>query len=92
MSILAGLLLVVYPISDAAATVVDLRTDTTGRSRLAQRVNAATSIAAAVTVAIGVTVSLVTAMDVFAVGRSSAARSNSPSGCDASASWPDSGP
>jgi uncharacterized membrane protein HdeD (DUF308 family) len=67
VSILAGLLLVVYPISDAAATVVDLRTDTTGRSRLAQRVNAATSIAAAVTVAIGVTVSLVTAMDVFAV-------------------------
>ena len=67
VNILAGLLLVVYPISDAAATVVDLRTDTTGRSRLAQRVNAATSTAAAVTVAVGVSVSLVTAMDIFAV-------------------------
>jgi uncharacterized membrane protein HdeD (DUF308 family) len=67
VSILAGLLLVVYPISDAAATVVDLRTDTTGRSRLPQHVNAATSTAAAVTVAIGVSVSLATAMDIFAV-------------------------
>jgi hypothetical protein len=65
VSILAGLLLVVYPISDAAATVVDLRTDTTARSRLPQRVNAATSTAAAVTVAILVSLSLATAMDAF---------------------------
>jgi hypothetical protein len=67
VSILAGLLLVVYPISDAAATVVDLCTDTTGRSRFPQHVNAATSTAAAVTVAIGVSVSLATAMNIFAV-------------------------
>ncbi|MBV9817412.1 MAG: hypothetical protein JOZ07_03555 [Solirubrobacterales bacterium] len=67
VSILGGLLLVAYPISDAAATVVDLRTDTTGRLRLPQRVNAATSAAAAITVAIGVSVSLVTAMDIFGV-------------------------
>jgi uncharacterized membrane protein HdeD (DUF308 family) len=67
VSLLAGLLLVVYPITDGAATIVDLRTDTTGRSRLPQRINAATSAAAAVTVAVTVSVSLATAMDVFAV-------------------------
>jgi hypothetical protein len=52
VSILARLLLVVYPISDAAAMVVDLRTHTTAQSRLPQHVNATTSTAAAVTVAI----------------------------------------
>jgi uncharacterized membrane protein HdeD (DUF308 family) len=51
----------------AAATLVDLRTDTTAESRLPQHVNAATSSAAAVTVAIGASVSLATAMDTFAV-------------------------
>jgi uncharacterized membrane protein HdeD (DUF308 family) len=67
VSLLAGLLLVVYPISDAAATVVDLRTDTTAQSRLPQHINAATSTAAAVTIAIGASVSLATAMNTFAV-------------------------
>ena len=67
VSILAGLLLVVYPMFDAVATVVDLRADTTAKPRLAQHVNAATSTAAAVTVAVGASVSLATAMDTFAV-------------------------
>lgn len=69
VSILAGLLLVAYPISDMVATVVDLRTAATGRSRLPQRVNAATSAAAAAAAAVAVaaSASVTKAMDVFAV-------------------------
>lgn len=67
LSILAGLLLVIYPMSDAIATIVDLRSDATGQSKVPQRINATTSTATAVAVTTGMLANLATAMDVFAI-------------------------
>jgi hypothetical protein len=65
-SALAGSLLVIYPISDAVATVFDIRGNR-GASIVAQYVNLAVSLAAALGVLIAVLSSVATAIGVFGV-------------------------
>jgi hypothetical protein len=67
VNVLAGLLLVVYPISDAVATMFDLRSDRTGQSRLLQGANVASSGTAALAVVTAAFADLTAAIDAFAV-------------------------
>jgi hypothetical protein len=66
-SLLTGLLLVIYPLSDVIATLIDLRTNGQGPAALPQRVNAVAGTAATVAVAATVPSSLTTAVHVFAI-------------------------
>ena len=65
--VLAGLLLVCYPVSDAVATVYDLRANRTAQSRWPQQVNLVAGVAAAGGILIALLTSLAAAITVFGV-------------------------
>ena len=65
--VLAGILLVCYPVSDAVATVYDLRANRTARARWPQQVNLVADMAAAGGILITLLASLAAAITVFGV-------------------------
>ena len=65
--VLAGILLVCYPVSDAVATVYDLRANRTARARWPQQVNLVADVAAAGGILITLLASLAAAITVFGV-------------------------
>lgn len=60
-------LLVLYPITDVTATVIDIRTTPRESQTILQRLNLATSLAAGVAVAVAVTSDFTTTLDVFGI-------------------------
>jgi uncharacterized membrane protein HdeD (DUF308 family) len=65
--VLAGILLVCYPVSDAAATVLDLRANAAPWSRWPQQVNLAAGVAAAGGILVALFTGLAAAITVFGV-------------------------
>jgi hypothetical protein len=65
--VLAGILLVCYPVSDAVATVYDLRANRTVRARWPQQVNLVADVAAAGGILITLLASLAAAITVFGI-------------------------
>jgi uncharacterized membrane protein HdeD (DUF308 family) len=65
--VLAGILLVCYPVSDAVATVYDLRANRTARARWPQQVNLVADVAAAGGILITLLASLAAAITVFGI-------------------------
>lgn len=65
--VLAGILLVCYPVSDAGATVLDLRADAAPWSRWPQQVNLVADVAAAAGILVALFTSLAAAITVFGV-------------------------
>jgi hypothetical protein len=81
--VLAGILLVCYPVSDAAATVYDLRANPTARARWPQQVNLVGDVAAAGGILITLLAGLAAAITVFGVGHRERGHRGRPRGTPA---------